>query len=360
MERNLILIFAGILLHQINGQQMELVAGHVLFRHGDRTPITTYSTDPIQEKDWPNGFGQLTTAGIEQSHRLGKYLRTRYGSILSTKYNPSEILVRSTDYDRTLMSAQSNLIGLYPLSNISNGKVPIQPVPIHTVPADQDVLLAAIDCPRHTQIFNNIRQSVAVKEKNDYYKAFFKQLERWTGVSNIAILDDWKIADTILIEHSYNKTPAWADDDVRRKLSDMIDLSYQLFYSNKDSSRIRGGPVIQDMWKNMYSASHKQPYRNVKMYSAHDTTLSPALNFLGINYPYPPQYASALFVDLYKRNLSYFVKVEFLNVTDSNIAHAYLLKGCPAIECPFDIFTSIYQPRFPASANEECAISNFK
>jgi hypothetical protein len=30
MVRNLILIFAGILLHQINGQQMELVAGHVV------------------------------------------------------------------------------------------------------------------------------------------------------------------------------------------------------------------------------------------------------------------------------------------------------------------------------------------
>jgi hypothetical protein len=36
------------------------------------------------------------------------------------------------------MSAQSNLIGLYPLSNISNETVPIQPIPIHTVPMEQD------------------------------------------------------------------------------------------------------------------------------------------------------------------------------------------------------------------------------
>ena len=80
----------------------------------------------------------MTIAGIEQHHRLGKYLRTRYGSLLSTNYTASEIYVRSTDYDRTLMSAQSNLIGLYSLSNTSADKVPVQPIPIHTVPKKED------------------------------------------------------------------------------------------------------------------------------------------------------------------------------------------------------------------------------
>ncbi len=80
----------------------------------------------------------MTIAGIEQQRRLGQYLRTRYGSLLSSNYTANEIIVRSTDFDRTLMSAQSNLIGLYPLYNISSDKVPIQPIPIHTVPIDQD------------------------------------------------------------------------------------------------------------------------------------------------------------------------------------------------------------------------------
>jgi hypothetical protein len=51
---------------------------------------------------------------------------------------------------------------------------------------------------------------------------------------------------------------------------------------------------------------------------------------------------------------SYFVKVAFLNVTDSNIAYPYVLPGCPAFECPFETFTSLYEPRFPASADIEC------
>ncbi len=47
--------------------------------------------------------------------------------------------------------------------------------------------------------------------------------------------------------------------------------------------------------------------------------------------------------------------MEYLNVTDSNKPYPYVLDGCPAFECPLDIFTSIYQPRFPASVDVECA-----
>lgn len=67
------ILMALLLLHSIDAQQSELVAGHVvrmrfassdffltivffqLYRHGDRTPIQTFPSDPYQEKDWPNG-----------------------------------------------------------------------------------------------------------------------------------------------------------------------------------------------------------------------------------------------------------------------------------------------------------------
>jgi len=83
-------------------------------------------------------LGQLTIAGIEQHHRLGKFIRNRYQSLLSPNYTASEIVVRSTDVDRTLMSAQSNLVGLYPVIDPPIDKVPIQPIPIHTVSIDLD------------------------------------------------------------------------------------------------------------------------------------------------------------------------------------------------------------------------------
>ena len=61
-------------------------------------------------------------------------MRKRYGSLLSDTYNKDEIYVRSTDVDRTLMSALSNLAGLYEptKSDVWDPAIHWQPIPVHT------------------------------------------------------------------------------------------------------------------------------------------------------------------------------------------------------------------------------------
>lgn len=52
---------------------------------------------------------------------------------------------------------------------------------------------------------------------------------------------------------------------------------------------------------------------------------------------------------------TYYVKVEYINVTDSNQPYPYVLPGCPSIECPLDIFSALFTSRFPSAAEIECA-----
>lgn len=51
-----------------------------------------------------------------------------------------QIFIRSTDCDRTLMSAEANLAGLYPPEGhqMFNPNISWQPIPVHTVPESEE------------------------------------------------------------------------------------------------------------------------------------------------------------------------------------------------------------------------------
>ncbi|XP_062918339.1 lysosomal acid phosphatase-like isoform X5 [Mobula hypostoma] len=140
-----------------------------IYRHGDRSPIQAYPADPYTEKDWPEGFAQLTVVGMKQHYALGQYLRHRYNTFLNSSYDRHEVYVQSTDIDRTLMSAQVNLAGLYHLQGhqVFHPDLRWQPVPVHTVPVEQDKFLKfpLKNCPRFQKLLEETMNSREVREK---------------------------------------------------------------------------------------------------------------------------------------------------------------------------------------------------
>lgn len=71
---------------------------------------------------------------------MGRYLRTRYSTLLGDTFTPESAFTFSTDVDRSLMSASLVLAGLFPPSPAQQLEEGLnwQPVPVHTTPLSHD------------------------------------------------------------------------------------------------------------------------------------------------------------------------------------------------------------------------------
>ena len=91
------------------------------FRHGARGPYRSFDEvnwkDLLNEK-W-NGEGELSSLGMRMHYLLGVSTKKKYSDFLSKSYNPNEILVTSTDVNRTILSAFSTLQGIYNFSSVN-------------------------------------------------------------------------------------------------------------------------------------------------------------------------------------------------------------------------------------------------
>lgn len=91
-----------------------LVDVQVLFRHGDRAPLSPlFANDPYGDEAqyWPTGLDQLTPLGRMRMFKLGQWIRNRYDQYLGDRYSPREVSARSSAIDRCLESAQLVLAG---------------------------------------------------------------------------------------------------------------------------------------------------------------------------------------------------------------------------------------------------------
>ena len=99
--------------------QSRLKQIHVITRHGARTPLPKESVT-LREDD---AGSTLTPLGQKQHYELGLWLRNRYNNTgWFNEYDPSSALFESSALDRTLVSANSLALGLYPPSARMGGQ----------------------------------------------------------------------------------------------------------------------------------------------------------------------------------------------------------------------------------------------
>ncbi|EAR82335.3 histidine phosphatase family (branch 2) protein (macronuclear) [Tetrahymena thermophila SB210] len=301
-----------------------------IYRHGARYPIYDKTYDAAEQKKMN---GELTPVGIRQQFELGRKLRAEYitssRAFLSTSYNPQELYVRSTDVTRTLMSAESQLAGLYPYG--TGPKIPTQvqgysadqkkqildapykffdqsisqdmtddanaipngyqPIPIHTISQNQDKLLLGMSygCP-------NSQKWTAQNKQSDEWKRINKELsDTISKFAKIMIKDETQLAsfdltslqqnmDTLISDYFQGRDipTEMKDKDFWEKIEQLLYLEIHLeLLKTKQQKQVSITPFFNSLIGYFEKKlNNTAPYKWY-MHSAHDTTTSMIL--VGMN-----------------------------------------------------------------------------
>ncbi|XP_025075251.1 prostatic acid phosphatase-like isoform X3 [Pogonomyrmex barbatus] len=283
----------------IGQSELRLELVQVIMRHGERTPLfkELYPKDPYNVSIYePWGLSQLTNQGKLTEYRIGIMLRQRYDNFLGSIYYSRDIYAVSTDYDRTKMSLQLMLAGLYPpdTSQLWNPNLPWLAIPTHYVP----------------------------KRK----------------IMNLTL-------------------PEWCTDDVYSQIQSMVELEYEIFSYTTQLKRLNGGMLIKKFIDNINGSNKGLNPRKMYVYSAHDMNIAAFAKAQNISEPKIPDYGSTfLFEKLRDNTGKVFIRI-FLWTGTTEKLMSIKLTDCDEI-CPLETYLELMRDVIPSDEETTCLWDN--
>ncbi|GFR32876.1 testicular acid phosphatase homolog [Trichonephila clavata] len=364
MKRLLLFALAWVLLLEIaiSKENTKLLFVQILFRHGDRAPIDLYPNDPNPVSVWPEGLAKLTQLGKKQHYALGKFFRSMYENF--TTSNPLEVNVISSEVDRCLKSAETNLASFYaPSPQWSfDTQFKWQPISVHYIPKMEDRYLEVESyCPRATEELENVVKSAEGQRIIQEHEFMFKNLTFYSGNP----IDNWTTAnylhDVMYIEKKYNLTvPTWIEP-FWDELTYVSNMSFYWSFNSPLLHRLRAGPLLQRIINKMNDKINGDtPDLKFQIYSAHDTNIAIVLDALNLFDMNAPPYCSALLFELHEMsNGEKTLRLLYQNSSKPeekiDPPHVLILEGCTEY-CPLEYFINYTSPLMPGDWDAECQL----
>lgn len=340
--------------------ELELV--QLVFRHGDRTPTKSelykkVAYNPIYNK---LGYGQLTEAGKIREFRLGEILKKRYGAFLGDHHEYGNVYAYSSDIDRTKMSLQLVLGGLYPPRLTEDGRLHLYPIPTHYVPLILDNLLFPMLCPAYMKEYIKTKaSSSSVRATISENKKFFQYLANYTGSDMVLdpLLSTYKLHHFLKTQESMNITlPEWATKDVKRKLNSLVKLEYDIQSHNTLMKRLNGGFLVKEFIKNM-DAKKTENSPKLCVYSGHELNVAAFAKAHDLAKPETPLYGSAIIVEKLRNCIGkQFVRMLHWSGVDEKLA-TYTIPKCGEI-CPYEKYVKLMKRVIPSDEESDCLWNN--
>lgn len=362
-DNNRLLILLIIGLAVIATVHAELKMVNVLFRHGDRTPDNNgyemYPNDPYIKYDfYPMGLGQLTNSGKRREYKIGEMLRSRYDKFLGKIYSPETVSAFSSDYDRTKMSLELVLAGLFPPAAIQrwNPNLNWQPVSTRYVKRIDDNFFLSDSCPLYKAYYEQVLALPEVKKGLSKFNDLMKYLTVKTGSNITKPLDLFYLYHTFMSEYSMGLSlPDWVGDLFPYgELWNGTVFAYDVANYNIRLRRLYAGPYIRTINADMqaYANGSVENLKKIYLYSGHETNIAALLYALGIFFPHVPEYSSSIITELHQIDGKYYVKVLYYLGIPTKVQEMQL-PGCEVL-CPFEKYLKLTADVIPSDEELIC------
>lgn len=337
----------------------------LLWRHGDRAQIASYPNDKYDESIWSQGYGSLTNKGIEQHYRLGHFFRQRYSALLSAEYKENEVSIRSTSIPRALRSVAANAAAFFrasassetwdsSLTSAKNDTAYLgnlwQPVPIQTVPIENDQLMALAPCEAASRLLQPLEDGTApaLAKILNTHKELFKFIGRKAyNQDSLNCSAACHLEDVLYTQRQHGFKTDWVNDTIVKVLDELSAAKFHAISYSDALVRLSGGGLLNQMVENMKQKRNATAHPDMKtrklmIYSGHDTTVAGLLGALGVlNYTQGRiNYTSTVIIEMLKDQT---IRVLFKSDSSS-------FSNILDVE-PTDLTSHI--------CNKQCTLSNF-
>uniref|UniRef100_A0AAR5Q1L5 acid phosphatase n=1 Tax=Dendroctonus ponderosae TaxID=77166 RepID=A0AAR5Q1L5_DENPD len=342
--------------------ESSLVLVHVIYRHGDRNPDETslYPTNPYYAESnyYPYGYGQLTNEGKLREYEIGTKLRQRYNTFLGRVWNTSVLEVRSTDYNRTKMSAELMAAGLWPPSciNLWNPILSWQPIPYYYEKAQNDKELSPWNaCNNFNNLVDEFVETPEIaRYMADRYNETMQILSERTGLE-ITLLKAFLLYFGFAIQEELGlPLEDWVSSIYPEPLHSLTIDFYYIQTNTTILKKIISGYLLKKILSDteiQIDGANPQG-RKMFLYSGHETNIAALLLSLDVyKLADVPGYGSFILVEVHKIDEVHGIKLFYQDYSTEN-PQALKLPGCDEF-CPFHQFSSLVQDILPES-DEEC------